>query len=368
MVNSDNFLQAKSYHDLQGLQSLKKATSQNGSEAEALKEASKHFEAFFLQMILKSARQANTHINEDEGLFNSQNVQFYQEMLDEQMSVEISLKANNGSGLGVADMLTKQLTKKTNGALDDKNQSSTQESQKLNTQISMPRRAVNFADVDVPEEFKVVGLRQTIKYREDAKPNFTFAHSDKTQVKQKSVADSIKEDLVSAVNFSSEKLGEFTSPTDFVKKLYPIAKKVGSSFGFDPKILLAQSALETGWGKYVMSAKDGGSSHNLFGIKADSRWNGNSTKAATIEFRGGVARQEIADFRSYLSFEESMKDYVNFLTNNPRYKQALQHKQNPEIFAGHLQKAGYATDPKYSAKIVNIMNMEYLQNLETMKF
>lgn len=373
MIDSQNYIQARSYHDLQGLQSLKKST-QTGDEVVALKEASKHFEAFFLQMILKSARQANSQINGEEGLFNSQQVEFYQEMLDEQMAVEISLNANQGSGLGVAAMLNKQLAKKTSGASNLQNEAkgaqevSDQPNQKVASQLAMPRRKVSFNNITAPDEFKVIGLRQTVKHRQDVKSKFALNIETPAKNSTKSVADTIKEDLVSAVNFTSEKLGKFTSPTDFVKKLYPIAQKVADGFGLDPKILLAQSALETGWGKYVMADKDGDSSHNLFGIKADSRWSGASAKAATIEFRGGVARREMANFRSYMSFEDSMKDYVKFLQTNPRYKQALKHKQNPEVFAGHLQKAGYATDPRYSAKIISIMNTEYLQDLDKMRF
>ncbi|WP_079459463.1 glucosaminidase domain-containing protein, partial [Pseudomonas aeruginosa] len=118
--------------------------------------------------------------------------------------------------------------------------------------------------------------------------------------------------------------------------------------------LVAQAALETGWGKSIIRQQDGGSSHNLFGIKTGSRWDGASARALTTEYEGGKAVKEVAAFRSYSSFEQSFHDYVSFLQGNDRYQNALDSAANPERFMQELQRAGYATDPQYARKVAQI--------------
>ncbi len=154
---------------------------------------------------------------------------------------------------------------------------------------------------------------------------------------------------------------DIKSPEDFVRKLYHLAEGVASRIGVDPKVLLAQSALETGWGQKMIKHQQGENSHNLFGIKADERWDGDSAVVSTLEYRDGVAHQEKARFRAYDSYEQSFDDYVNYLQANPRYEDALRHASNPEMFARKLQEAGYATDPIYAEKIQRVMNSDTMK-------
>ena len=121
-------------------------------------------------------------------------------------------------------------------------------------------------------------------------------------------------------------------------------------------MLVAQSALETGWGRKVVQAVDGRSSFNLFGIKAGGGWNGESAAVNTLEYRDGIAALERASFRVYDSLRDSFDDYVDFLTSNPRYQQALEKVADARDFLRELQDAGYATDPDYADKIINIMD------------
>ena len=116
---------------------------------------------------------------------------------------------------------------------------------------------------------------------------------------------------------------------------------------------MAQAALETGWGKRQIKHADGSTSHNLFGIKATG-WNGQSAVAGTHEYVDGVRRNETASFRAYSSPAESFADYVRLLKTSPRYQQALQAGTDVQGFARGLQRAGYATDPSYAAKIAAI--------------
>jgi flagellar protein FlgJ len=146
----------------------------------------------------------------------------------------------------------------------------------------------------------------------------------------------------------------FSSADEFVNTMLPMAKEAAARIGVDPRYLVAQAALETGWGKSVMRAQDGTSSHNLFGIKASSNWQGNSARAITSEFRNGAMVKETAEFRSYDSYKDSFHDLVTLLQTNNRYQDVLKSADNPEQFVRELQKAGYATDPDYASKISQI--------------
>jgi len=136
--------------------------------------------------------------------------------------------------------------------------------------------------------------------------------------------------------------------------MLPMAKEAAARIGVDPRYLVAQAALETGWGKSVMRAQDGSSSHNLFGIKAGSSWKGDSARAITSEFRNGEMVRETAQFRSYDSYKDSFHDLVTLLQTNNRYQDVVKSADNPEQFVRELQKAGYATDPDYASKISQI--------------
>jgi flagellar protein FlgJ len=155
----------------------------------------------------------------------------------------------------------------------------------------------------------------------------------------------------------------FTNSDQFVETMLPLAKEAAARIGVDPTVLVAQAALETGWGKSIMRQQDGSSSHNLFGIKAQGSWKGPEARAITSEFRDGKMVKETADFRSYASYADSFHDLVSLLQNNDRYKEVVNSADNPEQFVKELQKAGYATDPDYASKISQIAKqMKSYQN------
>ena len=146
----------------------------------------------------------------------------------------------------------------------------------------------------------------------------------------------------------------FESPDAFVATMLPMAQQAADRIGVDPLYLVAQAALETGWGKSVMRQQNGNSSYNLFGIKATGNWQGAQARAITSEFRDGQMVKETADFRSYNSYQDSFHDLVTLLQSNNRYKDVLNAADKPEQFVRELQKAGYATDPEYASKISQI--------------
>jgi len=118
------------------------------------------------------------------------------------------------------------------------------------------------------------------------------------------------------------------------------------------QVIIAQAALETGWGQKIVKDQQGSSSHNLFNIKADNRWAGEKIQKDTLEFENGAMVKKSAPFRAYESLADSFNDYVDFLSGNDRYKDALNNSTNVEHFVQGLQKAGYATDPQYANKIM----------------
>lgn len=279
------------YTDFQSLSALKADAREDS--AGALKAAAKQFEALFLQMMLKSMREAS----EGDPMFDGEQAAMYRDMYDKQLSLELSEK-----GIGLAEMLVKQLQQQTG---------------------------------EKPEAIMELNM------------------SSRPLISQRPYA-AAQTEAVTTPNTTATEIA--ASPEDFVSKLWPMAEKAAARIGVAPDALLAQAALETGWGKAVIRNPDGQSSHNLFNIKADGRWDGESVAKSTLEYREGVAAKEVARFRAYASFEESFSDYVDFLQSNPRYAEALQQTGNPKEFVRSLQDAGYATDPAYARKIGQILD------------
>jgi flagellar protein FlgJ len=165
-------------------------------------------------------------------------------------------------------------------------------------------------------------------------------------------------------NDTGKKLGKsevFSSPEDFIEKVLPVAEQAAKTLNLEPKYLVAQAALETGWGKHVIDNEAGQSSFNFFGIKADQRWQGDTAIATTHEFIEGKKLTVKEPFRSYNSIEESFNDYVNFIKNSDRYKSAVASSDNGEAYAKELQNSGYATDPNYAVKIARIANSDWFK-------
>ena len=277
------------YTDFQGLADLRLAAGKDKDAA--LKEVANQFEAIFIQMMLKSMRDASLA----EGIFDSEQSDMYMGMFVQQIALDMSA---NGR-FGIAEMLVRQ----------------------LGGQASL--------ETDPGGKNEV---------RSSASEGAAFVLNQ---------------------NDAGKTLPDFDSPTTFVKFMQPLARDAAEKLGLKPEVLIAQSALETGWGKKIIRNADGSSSHNLFGIKADLRWSGKIAEVSTLEFRDGVMKKELADFRSYSSFEESFNDYVEFITSGSRYHSALEHKGDAEKYIRGLQEASYATDPAYADKVIDIMQRDY---------
>ncbi len=285
-MSANQVQNAAFYADPAGLGSLKQAAKSDGPEA--LREAARQFESLFTKMMLKSMREASF----GDSLAGSEATDFYQDMHDSQLAMELS----KGRGLGLADMLVQQLTKA--GALE-KGQGSAAPS--LSTHP--------FTGSQAP----------------------TDAASTKTAL---SWPPATRE--------------------DFIAQLKPYAERAGLELGVDPETLLAHAALETGWGRKVPSGADGACSFNLFGIKAGSQWPGASVGVSTLEFEGGIATRRVERFRAYASPADCFRDYAALLGNSDRYAAAKGAGNDAAAFGKALHQGGYATDPDYVRKLTAV--------------
>jgi peptidoglycan hydrolase FlgJ len=333
MLNVQN---ADVYTDFNGLANLKTQARKNSPEA--IKEVAKQFEALFVSNVLKGMRDAKLA----DGISDNDQSKFYKEMYDQQLAVHLSGKP----GIGLADLIAKQLNhedqrdNKKIGIEDYLNRSSS--SNKAASQTS--HAAGKTADKDENDGWRKTGNKAI----------FTAYIREMQPVKDIAV-NKLK-------NFSSQPI---QSSEDFVQQLSPYAEQAAQELGVEPKVLMAQAALETGWGRSVIKNSDGTSTFNLFNIKAGKAWQGNQAQVSTLEYENGVARKERTGFRSYSSYQESFQDYVNFIKQNPRYQDALQHVGNGDRYLQELQRAGYATDPGYARKVMSIYHGDALAGAES---
>ncbi len=395
-----------SYSDLNRLNQLK--VGDKNSEGN-MRKVAQEFESLFLSEMLKSMRSATEALGKDNPM-NTPAAKQYQEMYDQQLAVSLS---REGGGIGLADVLMRQMQK-------------TKPVDAQAATLQGPAAAEAVKKVDVPTEIaagtqadgplgRSNGQRPLWAFRV-AEPQAGAAASHgndmelmnqrrialpskltdrllagivpsaqvATEAKAAPLRNSALQDnvinsgarSVAAANGSMQVYGRavaqpplapakkaFSSQDEFVATMLPMAEAAAKRIGIDPKYLVAQAALETGWGKSVMRAQDGTSSHNLFGIKAGKSWQGGQARAITSEFRDGAMVKETAQFRSYDSYQDSFHDLVTLLQSNDRYKDVVKSADNPERFVRELQKAGYATDPNYANKISQIANsMNSYQN------
>jgi len=151
------------------------------------------------------------------------------------------------------------------------------------------------------------------------------------------------------------------SASEFVDQVLPTIRSAAQAMGLNPVALLAQAALETGWGKRMARTANGNPSLNLFGIKADDAWGGARATANTVEYSGGVATQRQAVFRAYGSIEESVNDFANLLKSSPRYARAAAAGSDAQAYIAGIGRSGYATDPEYANKLNDILQSSTLR-------
>ena len=305
---STSLQSASVYTDLQGLNQLQHNSSKDPSET--LRFVAEQFEAIFLQIMLKSAHGESGKSDLFEG---DEQTEFYQDWHDKQLAIHLS----SGKGIGIADMLVKQF--QVHQAQQVYQSTGNLPNTTLDKKPSQLSKAVSQTSALASKHTESMDA-QVIKPAEDVQSSVTF-----------------------------------DSPEAFVNHLWPMAKQAAEKMGITPEVLLAQAALETGWGRKIAQHASGKSSHNLFNIKADNRWDGEDVSISTLEFRSGIPQQEKANFRAYDTFQASFNDYVEFIQNSPRYQPAMAVASDAKAYTQELSRAGYATDPEYAQKIMGII-------------
>jgi len=397
-----------SYSDLNRLNQLK--VGDKDSDAN-MRKVAQEFESLFLGEMLKSMRSATETLGQDNPL-NTPAAKQYQEMYDQQLAVSMS---REGGGIGLADVLMRQMSKNkplapgeaaaasaakqaaakaavetpiaagtvaTHGPLSRLNgERPLWASRSVKSPASVGEGAhrndmalINQRRLALPPKLAdrlLAGLVPSASTpaatATTAQNNLQMPQSTKTGAGPLYNGDWLASQTDATSSGRLQVYGRamaqiplapakkaFSSADEFVNTMLPMAKEAAERIGVDPRYLVAQAALETGWGKSVMRAQDGSSSHNLFGIKAGNSWKGDSARAITSEFRNGEMVKETAQFRSYDSYKDSFHDLVTLLQTNNRYQDVVKSADNPEQFVRELQKAGYATDPDYASKISQI--------------
>lgn len=301
------------YSDISGLNDLKVEARAN--QKNALKEVAKQFESLFMNMMLKSMRDASM----GDPIFDSNQSGMYRDMFDRQLALSLS----KGHGMGLAEVLERQLSQQIPG-LTDKQQSG---------------RAVKVSTGYQPDRIFPQDISSVIS-KQAAQVNYRDSYSRPVD----------RIDLTKDINSPQEK---------FIRELWPMAEAAADELDILPEVLISQAALETGWGKYVNKDSNGQSSFNLFNIKAGKGWEGKTVDKTTLEYHNGRPVKEVASFRAYDSYADSFRDYVDFIKSSKRYQSILSEGADPEKYIRGLHKAGYATDPAYADKILNIINREW---------
>lgn len=314
MINSTNPLANVSGNlavDVKDLGGLRQAAKQNSPEA--LKATAKQFEALFMNMMLKSMREATPQ----DGMLDNQQTKTFTSMLDQQLSQSMASR-----GIGLADVLVRQLS------------------------------AVKGMQQGLDANSQGEGLPEGMQLPAGVLERLQRMDAIKRAAADGAAAAGPAADAVSAARVNDHRPAHIRT---FHERLSAHAEEASRATGIPAKFMLGQAALESGWGRREIKAADGTNSHNLFGIKANAGWKGKVVEAATTEYVNGVPQTRIEKFRAYGSYAESFRDYARMLRNNPRYENVVANAQDATSFAQGLQKAGYATDPHYAAKLTKII-------------
>ena len=353
------------YTDLNRLSSLKHGDRDSDAN---VRKVAQEFESLFISEMLKASRKASDVLADDNPM-NTQTVKQYRDMYDQQLAVSMS---REGGGIGLQDVLVRQLSKNKSAPANTspfpRNEGSApalwgnKVAEPVHAAQSASRNdvaALNSRRLALPGKLTdrlLAGIVPSATNPAATTNTAAVPARDGQQVAQSFAVPEgglrITGRAVAQPPLAPKKA--FTDSDEFVATMLPMAEQAAKRIGVDPRYLVAQAALETGWGKSVMRNSDGSSSHNLFGIKATGNWDGGQARAITSEYRDGQFVKETAAFRSYDSYQDSFHDLVSLLQNNARYQDAVKAADNPEQFVQELQKAGYATDPNYASKISQI--------------
>lgn len=298
--------------DVQGVNQLKLDARQ--ASPEALKQAAQQFEAVFMNMLMKSMREATPQ----DGPFDSEQTRMYTSMLDQQLSQRMASR-----GVGLAEVMVRQLS----------------------SAMNVPPSGETGAPANdrAAQGFPIKGLQDSLSPAGGKPRTEPFVPGPMT---------------TQPLPATPVRSGEAPAHVEgFVQRLLPHAQAASAVTGIPARFMLGQAALETGWGKVEIRGADGQNSHNLFGIKAGASWTGKTVDIVTTEYVNGKPQKQVETFRAYDSYADSFQDYAKLLRSNARYQNVIAQGQDAAGFAQGLQQAGYATDPKYAQKLMGVIRL-----------
>ncbi|MGL4473873.1 MAG: flagellar assembly peptidoglycan hydrolase FlgJ [Shewanella sp.] len=365
LANSSHYL------DLASLDQLR-SRAQKDDKA-ALKEVAAQFEGLFVQMLMQSMRAANA-VFESDSPFNSEYTKFYEQMRDQQMAAELGNQGN----LGLADMMVQQLSADGAGitpasaltgaqgrmiadaSLPSGTNGQVNSTASIHTTGFTPYKidAVTLDSRAAPICSSDSSATDTLKRELDkllSANDLAAIAKPLNHTRAKAQSDQLDTEWRSPMAVIAPQGASPSTPSHFVKQLYPHAVAAAKQLGTTPEVLLAQSALETGWGQKMVKTPNGEPSHNYFNIKADGRWSGQKAQVLTLEYERGQAVKQSANFRVYDGIKQSFDDFVGLIENNERYQGARAQAASPQAFIRSLAQAGYATDPQYARKVLRVM-------------
>ena len=349
--------------DPNSLGDLKRLARSEGQQDVALRAAAKQFEALFLQMVMKSMRDATPASS----LMDSEQTKMYQSLLDQQMALNMS----QSRGAGLSEVIYRQLGGKDAPAAAGDGQAGAGAAGNAGIGAAgnsgfdlanVVRRpaipAVRARELEASAVAALAGLPDAARVPGMGAGVGTGSFSA-ASIYEKAALEARLNEVVRSARDAS---GAVSQPArDFVAEVWPHALEASRKTGIPPQFMVAQAALETGWGQKQLRNPDGSPSHNLFNIKAGSAWKGDTVAREVTEYANGQAYTEQSRVRAYGSYAESFRDYASLMTRSPRYADVL-GQTDPAAFARSLQDAGYATDPMYADKLTRIIGGNTLRN------
>jgi flagellar protein FlgJ len=300
--------------DANSLAKLKTSAAQNSPEA--LKATAQQFEAVFMNMLMKSMREATPK----EGMFDNEQTRMYTSMLDQQLTQQLASR-----GIGLADVMVRQLSRTSQPPAGEAASAGTPPGLELAPRQNLEFNAARAAAAEPEAALSLSGLVQPAALAAPA---------------------------------ASPRKGDTPAHVEsFVQRMLPHAQAASASSGIPAQFMMGQAALETGWGRAEIRGADGQNSHNLFGIKAGGSWTGRTVDIVTTEYVNGKPQKQVDTFRAYDSYADSFRDYAKLLGGNARYQHVVAAGHDAAGFAQGLQQAGYATDPKYAQKLMGVIRL-----------
>lgn len=330
--------------DTRGLDKLRAlGNGSNKEKAQALYMAAQQFESILMQYWVDGMRSTNEGINPDSPL-RSKYSGFFDDMLAQQ-HVGATVNGNGATTSINKSSISYLITKQFARTLGDEGKALIAELEGRPVD-SMDKSGKQVGSLVEQEKVFALSDKDSLEYVLK-RPSHIYADArNKSSGKNEATVSNLSNLYASLPNPSE--MRNFNSREDFVEKMMPYAVKAVEGIGMNPLVLVAQAALETGWGKYVPEG------NNYYGIKAGKSWTGMTQDLDSPEFENGAMVTRHSRFRAYPSVLESMKDYVSLITGNERYSKAANKSFDPDTYFDEIQRAGYATDPQYSAKLKNI--------------